>query len=72
LSPTKSPVGAIESKFGDRWNLQRGSAFNRRALEEGFSDYGLTTADLNVEIYAVSNDIVSELVLRLLNRVDGL
>jgi len=32
LPPTKSPVEAMESEFGDQGNPQRDSAFNRRAL----------------------------------------
>ncbi|WP_285541321.1 hypothetical protein, partial [Brucella sp. NBRC 12950] len=34
LPPTKSPVGAMESEFGDQGNPQRDSAFNGRALEK--------------------------------------
>jgi hypothetical protein len=33
LPPTKSPVGAMESEFGDQGNPQRDSAFNGRALD---------------------------------------
>ncbi len=32
LTPTKSPVGAMESEFGNQVNPQRDSAFNGRAL----------------------------------------